>query len=626
MCGITGIYNFNPEEPVDEATLVQMRDVIKHRGPDEANCYLAGNIGFGHRRLSIIDLANGQQPMCNEDGTVWITYNGEVFNHDELRQELISKGHQFKTRCDTETIVHLYEEYGVECVPRLRGQFAFAIWDQGKQRLLLARDRLGILPLSYAVDSHRLIFASEIKAILQDRQVSREIDLTAVSDYLTYHYIPSPKTIFKQVRKLPPGHVLVCEQGAVSIQRYWTLTYQPDHDADEAEYVEKIRDMLLESVKIRLMSDVPLGAFLSGGIDSSAVVAFMSQVMNQPVKTFSIGFGEQDYDELRYAKMVANHFGTDHHEFRVTSKTKDLLPQLVRQFDEPFADPSAIPTYYVSKMAREHVTVCLSGDGGDETFAGYSRYRKALSSYKMLELIPVGIRQPIFSRLSRVMPYGVRGQHFVRRAGTNSPVELYGVVQGYLDPMRRNLLLSDEVRAALNGERPYERLHALYDEAAPADYLTRLQYIDFMSYLPDDILVKVDRTSMLNSLETRVPLLDYRLLELMANTPTHFRMRGHEQKYIFKRVLKDILPAEILNRSKQGFGVPLKYWFEEDWRRYAADVLLDPQAMSRRFFDAKRVRTLIDDHSSHGSDFSLSLYKLLIFEEWCRCYLSGDQL
>lgn len=624
MCGINGIYHFNLDEPVDKATLLQMRDVIYHRGPDEAGCYINGRIGFGHRRLSIIDLRNGQQPLCNEDGTVWITYNGEVFNYEALRQDLLAKGHQFKTRCDTEVIIHLYEQYGVDCVKKLRGQFAFAIWDGRQQRLLLARDRLGILPLSYALDNGRLIFASEIKAILQDKRISREIDLAALSDYLTYHYIPAPKTIFQQIRKLPPGHMLVCEQGTISVQRYWTLKYQPDNEISEADYIEKIRQKLLESVKIRLMSDVPLGAFLSGGIDSSVVVAFMSQVMDQPVKTFSIGFGEQDFDELRYARRVAQHFSTDHHEFIVTSETKELLPQLVRQFDEPFADASAIPTYYVSKMARDHVTVCLSGDGGDETFAGYHHYKVAVRLHNRLSPIPPFVRKPVFGAINHLIPDGVRGKRFALQASMASPAESYGVIHGYLHPSERDQFLSNEVKAALRHEHPYELLQHLYDESGPVDHLTRLQYVDFMSYLPDDILVKVDRTSMLNSLETRVPLLDYELLELVATTPAHLRMRGFEQKYILKQVVKDLLPAEILNRPKQGFGVPLKYWFESDWNDYAAKILLDPQAISRRLFNRKYVETLVNNHSSHLKNFSMSLYKLLIFEEWGRCYLNGN--
>ena len=625
MCGINGIYYFKADQVVDRELLLRMRDTMTHRGPDEAGYYLKGNIGLGHRRLSIIDLTTGQQPLSNEDGSVWITYNGEIFNYQTLRRDLIAKGHRFKTQSDTEVIVHLYEEDGVECVKKLRGQFAFAIWDEKLNRLMLARDRLGILPLSYTLDQDRLLFASEIKAILEDRQVGREIDLQALSEYLTYQYVPSPGTIFKQIRKLPPAHILVCEQGRVTVSRYWKLTYQPNEQADEAEYLEQIESKLREAVQIRLMSDVPLGAFLSGGIDSSSVVAFMSQVMNCPVKTFFIGFGEQDYDERHYARLVARHLGTEHHEFVVTSKTNDLLPRLVKQFDEPFADPSAIPTYYVSKMARQHVTVCLSGDGGDEAFAGYRRYRTALRS-RRLEMIPISLRRPLLARLSQVIPHGVRGKRFALHASIESPVELYGVVQGYLHPTVRDQILADEVRSALNGQPPYERLQQLYTEAAPADYLTRLQYIDFMSYLPDDILVKVDRTSMLNSLETRVPLLDYELVELVATTPTYLRMKGSEQKYALKQIVKKFLPAEIINRPKKGFGVPLKYWFEKDWRTYATELLLDPQAISAPLFNQKQIAELLTRHSSHRENFSEVIYSLLIFEEWCRCYLADGRI
>lgn len=620
MCGINGIYHFDANQPIDEAALLKARDVMSHRGPDEIGHYVNGHVGFGHRRLSIIDLTSGQQPMCNEDGSVWITYNGELFNYEELGDALRKQGHQFKTRCDTEVIIHLYEEYGVDCVKMLRGQFAFGIWDAHNERLLLARDQLGILPINYIVQNDRLIFASEIKSILEYAGISREIDLQALGDYLTYQYIPAPRTIFKQVRKLPAGHLLVCERGHVSVQRYWQLRYQPDPHADEAEYVERIRAKLEESVRIRLMSDVPLGAYLSGGLDSSTVVAFMSRVMSQPVKTFSIGFGENDYDERSYARRVAQHLGTDHHEFVVDSKANDLLPRLVRQFDEPFADPSAIPTYFVASMARRHVTVCLSGDGGDETFAGYTRYKSALRSSR-LDAIPAAMRRPIFRAISDLIPVGVRGKRFALHASMTAPVERYGVIQGYLLPFERNRILSREVRAELNGDLPYQRLQQLYDEADPADYLTRLQYIDFMCYLPDDILVKVDRASMLNSLETRVPLLDHELLELMATTPADFRIRGTAQKYILKQAVKDMLPDEIINRPKQGFSIPLRHWFEGDWRAYAADLLLDPQAISREHFDQRQIRNIVESHSSDRHDFSGLLYTLVIFEEWCRSCL-----
>jgi asparagine synthase (glutamine-hydrolysing) len=619
MCGITGIHNFNTHEPVDKTLLLQMRDTMRHRGPDETGFYLKGNIGLGHRRLRIIDLTRGQQPLCNEDGTVRIVYNGEVFNHDELRQALIKQGHFFKSRCDTEVIVHLYEEYGLDCVQRLRGQFAFAIWDERQERLMLARDRVGILPLSYCVDNGRLLFASEIKAILQDKRISREIDLEALADYLTYDYVPSPKTIFQQIRKLAPAHILVCERKNISIHRYWTLKYQPNHGMNEAEFTERIHDKLKESVRIRLMSDVPLGAFLSGGIDSSAVVAFMSQIMDQPVKTFSIGFEEQDYDELRYARLVAEHFSTDHREFIVTAKTKESLPRLVRQFDEPFADQAAIPNYYLAKMAREHVTVCLSGDGGDEVFAGYHRYRKALSySRRLIYVAPTAIRFPIFNLLGCLFPKRTRS---ALRASAGSSAELYGLIQGCVHPSERNPLLSDEVKAALSDERPYERMQCLYEEATSVDCLSCIQYIDTMSYLPDDILVKVDRTGLANSLETRVPLLDYQLLELMATTPADLRMRGLEQKYVLKQILRDLLPDEILNRPKQAFNVPIRNWFEHDWQSYTASVLLDPQAHIRHYFSVDRIQMLLDNYTLDRKHFSRLLYKLLIFEEWARCYL-----
>jgi asparagine synthase (glutamine-hydrolysing) len=606
---------------VDEDLLVRMRDVMPHRGPDESGVHVHGNVGLAHRRLSIIDLESGQQPLCNEDGTVWITFNGEIFNHDELRDELIAKGHRFKTRSDTEVIVHLYEEEGIDCPKRLRGQFAFGIWDGPRQRLMLARDRLGILPLSYVQEPHRLLFGSEIKVLLADPGVRRDIDLTALVEYMTYDYVPAPRSIFESVRKLPAGHVLVCEKGEVSVRRYWSLRYEEDSETSEEEFLEKVEAKLQEAIRIRLMSEVPLGAFLSGGIDSSLIVALMSEAMTEPVKTFSIGFGEEDFDELKYAKVVADRFGTEHHEFVVTSETKELLPRLVQQFDEPFADPSAIPTYYVCKMAREHVTVCLSGDGGDEAFAGYSRYRRARDLFDKVFTIPTALRKSVFSSLGRWMPYGTPGKHAALLRSARTPAELYGIVKGYTHPVRRNPLLNADVRKSLRYERPYELIENLYEEAGNVDYVSRLQYVDIFSYLPDNILVKTDRTSMLNSLETRVPLLDYQLLELAATTPMSLRMRDGQQKYALKRILSKYLPQAFLDRKKTGFGVPLKYWFERDWKDHTADVLLDPQGFCGTYFDMKKVAALLENHTSKRQNFSKILYRLLVLEEWSRQYL-----
>ena len=619
MCGINGIYDFRKREPVDEELLLRMRDVQEHRGPDECGVHIDGALGFGHRRLSIIDLASGQQPLTNEDGTVWITFNGEIFNHAELRNELVQKGHSFRTHSDTEVIVHLYEQEGVDCARRLRGQFAFAIWDAPHQRLFMARDQLGILPLHYAVNGGRIIFASEIKALLEDTSVARDIDLQALADYMTYDYVPAPRTIFAAIQKLPAGHSLVCERGEVSTSRYWSIQYQEDTESSEEEFLERIEAKLAEAVKIRLMSEVPLGAYLSGGIDSSTIVALMSQVMDEPVKTFSIGFGEKDYDEVENARVVAKHFGTDHHELIVTSETKELLPRLVSQFDEPFADPSAIPTYYVSKMAREHVTVCLSGDGGDETFAGYTRYLNARKAHAGKAFaVPAPLRAAVFGSLDNVLPRGVPGKHRALRASARTPAELYGIVKGYMHPSRRDGLLSPDVLATLASQRPYEIIQRLYEEAGDVDYVSRLQYIDTHSYLPDNILVKTDRTSMMSSLENRVPLLDHELMELVATTPVTLRIRGNEQKYALRKILKKYVPDEVLARRKQGFGVPLKHWFEQDWKEHTREALLDIDSFVRRYFNVNELQHLVEKHEAKRQNYATVLYRLLILEEWSR--------
>lgn len=652
MCGIAGIFDITsaPEQGLIE----RMNRIMHHRGPDGEGYYLDGPVALGHRRLSIIDLAGGKQPLSNEDGTVWVTFNGEIYNFQGLRDELIEKGHRFATRSDTETIVHAWEEYGEACVERFRGMFAFAVWDCRKNRLFIARDRLGKKPLYYHTDGKRFIFASEIKALLQAEWVKRELDPQAVADYFTYHYIPFPRTIFKGICKLPPGHTLsvriVNSPSAVrgvrnedsitnersnrtseaierlehEVKRYWDIAYAPDHSLSETDWIEALREKLREAVRIRLISEVPLGAFLSGGIDSSTVVALMSQVQNTPVKTFSIGFKEEDFSELVHARQVARLFGTEHHEMVVEPDAIEVLPRLAWEFDEPFADSSAIPTYYVSKMAREHVTVILSGDGGDETFAGYRRYGWA-QDMRRNDWLPDPVKRFVFGFPAALLPEGVKGKgallhmskgEFERYAGLNTFGE-----PPYLEKLFSSDLLAD-MRKNGAGQLPdFSAMKGFFDSCSSSDYLTKIQYVDTKLYLSEDILTKVDRASMLCSLETRAPLLDHEVIELAARMPSSLKLKEGESKYILKKAMEGILPADILYRKKMGFGVPLVHWFKKDLTEYASDLLLSKEATERGIFNPGYIDSMLATHRKKGRDLSARIWALLFFEQWCRNWL-----
>jgi asparagine synthase (glutamine-hydrolysing) len=631
MCGIAGIIDtrFTP----DRSLIEKMSTVMKHRGPDGEGYHLDGPVALGHRRLSIIDIDGGKQPMSNEDGRIWITYNGEIYNFPELRRELLEKGHTFKTRSDTETIIHAYEEYGFDCLQRLRGMFAFGLWDAKKRLLFLARDRLGKKPLYYHHDNGRFIFASELKAILQDKEIAREINTAAVSDYLTYNYIPFPETIFRGIFKLPPGHFIRVHIGndtydedrhweslQISVQPYWDIAYEPDYSFNENDWVEALREKIKEAVKIRLISDVPLGAFLSGGIDSSTVVAFMSLVQNKPVKTFSIGFKEEDFSEVKYAREIAKRFGTDHHEIIVEPDAIDLLPKLAWEFDEPFADSSAIPTYYVSKMAREFVTVILSGDGGDETFAGYMRYQWA-DDMRKYDWLSNGMRRILFGFPAALLPDGLKGKGMLRHL-SRDPFERYAGLNTFSDSRYLKKLLSSDVLAELEVNMPnYQYLKKYYDCCQSDDYLTKLQYVDSKTYLAEDILTKVDRASMLCSLETRSPLLDHEVVELAAKMPSTLKIKNGDTKYILKETMKGILPEGIISRKKMGFGVPLVHWLKRDLTEYAQEVLLSGDAKQRGIFNGDYIQAILDSHRKRGRDLSARIWALLFFEHWCRNWL-----
>lgn len=618
MCGIAGIVNVTGE-PVRPERLRSMTDILAHRGPDGEGIITRGPVGLGHRRLAIIDLATGDQPMLNEKESVWLVFNGEIYNFRELRRELEASGYAFRTASDTEVVLRAYEAYGVECLGRLRGMFAFALWDGRLRRLFLARDRVGIKPLVYSWDGRCLRFASELKAILQDPAVRREMDWEALRDYLVFHYIPSPRTIFRTIRKLPPASFLVLDlgRGEPVVSRYWDLRFAPASNRDEAGWFEGLRWHLGDAVRSHLVSDVPIGAFLSGGLDSSTVVALMAQAAKGRVRTFSIGFDQADFDELNYARSVAHRYGTDHYEFVVKPDALEVLPRLAWQFDEPFADSSALPTYYLSKITREHVTVALSGDGGDENFAGYRRYAQAKAFHDRLDYLPGLLLRALCRGAARLGPPAARGHGYLELLGSG-PIDRYFRITTYQRSETLRRLLTAEAQVQVSPEVTPTPFRRLADECRTADYLSNLQYLDVRTYLPDDILTKVDRASMLVSLEARVPLLDHVLMEYVGTIPTHLKFREGTGKAILKRVMATDLPTEVLGRQKMGFGVPLETWFRWELAGYIREVLLDRRVTERGVFEPRAVTRLVEEHQGGRRDRSSQIWSLLCFEEWAR--------
>ena len=649
MCGITGILHLDGK-PIEPSILKAMADTLTHRGPDDEGFYLNYNygsngishnppssmshdpratgytVGLAHRRLSIIDLEGGKQPLSNEDSTVWITYNGEIYNFRTLSEELVARGHRFRTKCDTEVIVHAYEEWGENCVDRLRGMFAFAIWDQRNQHLVLARDRLGIKPLYYLWDGKRLLFGSEIKAILAYPGVLRDINIQALYDYFCLLYIPAPKSIFKDIFKLSPGHVLTLGPNAnLTIRQYWDLCFEPDERISEQQWCDRILEKLQEAVKIRLMSDVPLGAFLSGGIDSSAVVGLMTSLMNEPVRTASIGFEEQKFNELPYARQVASHFGTNHHEEIVRPDAVAILEKLAWYFDEPFADSSAVPTYYVSQAARGKVTVALSGDGGDENFAGYRRYYFDLLENQLRGILPTFFRKYAVGGLARVYPKADWAPQVFRAKTllTNlslDPVDGYFNSMSWFGGLRSRLFVGDFYKE-LSGYSPLEVFKSHFAKAPADDPLSAVQYLDIKTYLVDDILTKVDRTSMAHALEVRVPILDHEFMEMVATIPPNLKLKGREGKYILKKALKSILPHDILYRRKMGFSIPLSCWLREELKGTFSESVFSQSAISTSFLDMKTVHQMWREHQSGSRDWSPELWAILFWEKWGRKWL-----
>ena len=609
MCGIAGILAFDADAPFLGGDLIErMRDTMVHRGPDEAGLFRDSFIALGQRRLSIIDLVGGSQPMSDANQNIWVLNNGEIYNYQEIRRDLEARGHHFRTESDTEAIVNGYLAHGDAIVDHLRGMFAAAIWDARQKKLLLLRDRVGQKPLYYAHLPEGLFFASEIKALLQYSGLPRGLDETALHDYFTYQSIPEPLSIFKQIRKLPPGHFLRCDtDGNFDVQRYWRWNLcagqQTNLSYDDA--VAQVRDLVGEAVRLRMIADVPLGALLSGGVDSSAVVAMMARHASGPVKTFSIGFSTASYDERPYARQVAEFCGTDHEELLVEPEhIRDVLPRLAAQYDEPFADVSALPTYYVCKMARQHVTVALAGDGGDEGFAGYERYAK------FLRLAALPNLEPLARGITALMPHGLQGRRTIRLLGTPFEARYQRMNTIMEQPERQKLLAT-----ATNGHaRPLitERFRA-WGDLAP---LSKLQQADLEIYLPSTVLVKVDRASMLNSLEVRAPLLDHRLLEFIGTLPAAWQ----PGKRVLKDAIRGLVPNSILTRPKAGFGVPLEHWFGGDFGAFSREILLDGAARQRGILDTATVEKRIQQQKRPWMEQTGALWALLMFELWCRAY------
>jgi asparagine synthase (glutamine-hydrolysing) len=605
-----------------------MTSVLAHRGPDGESVWLQGNVGLGHRRLAIIDLREiANQPMRNEDGSVWIVFNGEIYNFRELRAELAAKGYRFRTNGDTETILYAYEAYGRGCLDRLHGMFAFAVWDANARRLFLARDRVGKKPLYYYSDDERFLFGSEIKALLTDLPGSVNPDPAALDHYLALQYVPAPLTAFKGIHKLPAGHWLEVERERVEIGRYWKLRYSPKQRVSLDDAMAELRWRLAEAVRVRLISDVPLGAFLSGGIDSSAVVAYMAQAMDRPVRTFSVGFEDAAFDERPYARMVAERYGTDHTELVVKAPVVDILPRLIWHYDEPFGDSSAVPSYAIAELTRRHVTVVLNGDGGDENFAGYDRYvvnRRASRG----DVVPRGIRQGVSAAL-RWLPDAWRQHQPFRKltavadAMALEPARRYARWIGHLDPQERQSLYTPAFREEVRGCDPESIFERVFGETDAEDWTDATLDADVNLYLSDDLLVKMDRATMAHSLEGRSPFLDHTLMEFAATLPAAFKLEGSTKKRVLKTALQGVVPDAILHRPKMGFGAPITGWFRQELREMAYDVLLSPRAIQRGYFRPSDLGRLLDDHCAGRADHGEDLWDLLVLELWHRTFVDG---
>ena len=625
MCGIAGIINTELNGGVEAEAVHRMCQTIIHRGPDDEGIYAKDGVGLGMRRLSIIDLAGGHQPVHNEDRTVWVVFNGEIYNFPELRPELEARGHRFYTNTDTEVIVHLYEDLGADCVQKLRGMFAIALYDERRRRLFLARDRLGKKPLHYASHNGQLLFGSEIKTILAVAPELAEVNPQALLRYFSFGYIPDPETAFVRIHKLPPGHLLELAEGKTTVRQYWDLPAYGTHEpASEEECLEELEHRLAEAVRIRLIADVPLGALLSGGVDSSTVVALMARASSKPVKTFSIGLRNEDFNEAAYARTVAHRFGTDHHELIVEPRFSETLEALTRSLEEPFADSSMVPTYYVSRMARQYVTVALSGDGGDELFAGYERYQINLQRQRF-DAIPEWAGRWYRSLIHPIVPHSMYG----RRLAYNLSLPWQDrYIDGFsLLPAigrERSLFSRDFLKSAARCEDPRD-LYRNYLGRAPAqDRLSQLMYLDTKAYLAGDILTKVDRMSMATSLEVRVPILDQVFVEWVTGLPGCWKLKDGQPKYILRKLARRVgVPPEVLDRPKQGFAIPLVHWMRNELKGELPRLLLEPRSLQRGYADPKAIRLLLDQHFSGRQDHSRRIWQLLVLELWHRNFLEA---
>lgn len=628
MCGISGKFLFDRARAVDPVLLARMNGILAHRGPDDAGVYHDGAIGLANRRLSIIDLSPaGHQPMSNPAGTLWITYNGEVYNFQELRSELEREGVAFRSNTDTEVILALYERHGSRCLRYLRGMFAFAIWDARNRTLFLARDRLGKKPLFYYHDQETFVFASEPKAILQDPEVPVAPDFHAIHHYLTYGYVPSPLSAFHAIRKLPPAHFILVQDRQVRLDRYWKLRYRPKLRTAEAELCEELLTRLRETVRLRMISDVPLGALLSGGIDSSTVVALMSECSSRPVKTFSIGFDEEGYNELPYARLVAERYRTDHHEFIVKPDAMAVLPDLVWHYNEPYADSSAIPTYYLAKMTREHVTVALNGDAGDENFAGYGRYLASKIALRY-DRLPSLLRRPLEWGIG-VVPEVRRARRANRHwkrffaAARQEPLRRYALWIGCFSNAQKAELYTPEFCKVTAHSDSVDLFHHAHEAAEADDFVDAILSVDVSTYLPDDLLVKMDIASMAHSLEVRAPMVDHLFMEFAASIPSALKLKGWTQKYIFKQAVRGLLPAPVIDRPKMGFGVPIDRWFRRELREMAYDTLLSRRCQERALFRQEIVHRLLDEHVRGHAEWHPQLWSLLVLELWFQRFIDA---
>ncbi len=652
MCGICGSIDFN-NKSIRPEPIKRMCDILAHRGPDdEGMVYIRGNqcfekgdffelppsqngfeVAFGHRRLSIIDLSKAaHQPMCNEDGSVWIVFNGEIYNFQDLRRGLEKSGHRFKSHSDTEVIIHAYEEWDVDCLSRFRGMFAFAIWDSNMKRLFLARDRLGKKPLVYFFQNGHFAFASEIKALLQVPGVDRKVNGYAIHHYLTYQYVPSPETIFEGIKKLPPAHYLLYDyNGNIRIEHYWKLKFNSSHQThtDLQELEDRIRTELEESVKLRLISDVPLGAFLSGGIDSSLVVGIMAKLSGKPVKTFSIGFEEKEFDELPYARIVSDHFATEHHEFIVKPDAIEILPKLVWHYNEPFADSSAIPTYYVANLTKDFVKVVLTGDAGDENFGGYPRYLRSQWVARFTK-IPEKFRKDLLPNFLRMLSgFHWREKTLNRLADfieslSADQARNYAEQIKIFNAKEKEDIYTEDFRKKVEKINPLDFVLKKFEESGTENLLEQLLYVDINSYLPEDLLVKMDIATMANSLEARVPFLDHKFMELVAGIPPHLKLKGTKAKFILKTAFKDLLPDPIFKRKKMGFGVPVSRWFKKELKEYVYEILMDSRTLNRGYFRREGIERLLDEHIASRYDHSAKIWALLILEIWFRVYIDRE--